>query len=141
MTVWKMKVSNIMACVGVVGLAALGVAMAHTNPSQVEYEEYAVQQLTGYLKTNVCKKTPKFLENVIQFNCKQVVVSTQPQMRELITESTERQNFILFSIYRTDLKLSSLLPALDSVLPSTPGYKFETVGAFDQFYTYKAEQR
>lgn len=38
------------------GLAALGVAMAKTNPSQVEYEEYAVQRLTEYLKTDVCKK-------------------------------------------------------------------------------------
>ncbi|MCX7596229.1 MAG: DUF4359 domain-containing protein [Fischerella sp.] len=136
-----MKILNITACVGVVGLAVLGVAMVQTNPSQVEYEEYAVQKLTEYLKTNVCKQTPKFIENVMKFNCKQVVVSTQPQIRELITESTERQNFILFSIYRTDLKLSSLLPALDSVLPSTPGYKFETLAAFNQFYTYKAEQR
>ncbi|BAZ70064.1 hypothetical protein NIES4106_48500 [Fischerella sp. NIES-4106] len=132
-----------MTYVGVFGLAALGVVMTQTNPNQVEYEDYAAQRLTEYLNTNVCKKTPKFLENVIKFNCRQVVNSAQPQIREIIAESTERQDFIVFSIYRTDLNVNSLIPALrvDSVLPSTPGYKFETLGAFDQFYTYKAEQQ
>ncbi len=138
-----MRTVNIMTYVGVFGLAALGVVMTQTNPNQFEYEEYAAQRLTQYLNTNVCKKTPKFLENVIQFNCKQVVNSAQPQIREIIAESTERQDFIVFSIYRTNLNLNSLIPALrvDSVLPSTPGYKFETLGAFEQFYTYKAEQQ
>ncbi|MBW4434523.1 MAG: DUF4359 domain-containing protein [Pelatocladus maniniholoensis HA4357-MV3] len=138
-----MRFLNIMTYVGVFGLAALGVVMTQTNPNQVEYEDYAAQRLTEYLNTNVCKKTPKFLENVIKFNCRQVVNSAQPQIREIIAESTERQDFIVFSIYRTDLNVNSLIPALrvDSVLPSTPGYKFETLGAFDQFYTYKAEQQ
>ncbi len=132
-----------MTYVGVFGLAALGVVMTQTNPNQVEYEEYAAQRLTGYLNTNVCKKTPKFLETIIKFNCRQLVTSAQPQIREIIAESTERQDFIVFSIYRTDLNVNSLIPALrvDSVLPSAPGYKFETLGAFDKFYTYKAEQQ
>ncbi|MFB2768828.1 DUF4359 domain-containing protein [Pelatocladus sp. BLCC-F211] len=138
-----MRVLNIITYVAVFGLAALGVVMTQTNPNQVEYEEYAAQRLTEYLNTNVCKKTPKFLENVIKFNCRQVVNSAQPQIREVIAESTERQDFIVFSIYRTNFNVNSLIPALkvDSVLPSTPGYKFETLGAFDQFYTYKAEQQ
>ncbi|MDM9384455.1 DUF4359 domain-containing protein [Chlorogloeopsis sp. ULAP01] len=137
-----MKVSNIMAYVGVIGLIVLGVVMTQTNPTQVEYEEYAEQRLTNYLKTNVCKKTPKILENLIRFNCKKVVDSARPQIRELIAENTARQDFVIFSIYRTDLSLNSVTPGvnLDSLLPSTPGYQFETLGAFDQFYTYKAEQ-
>ncbi|MBF2005080.1 MAG: DUF4359 domain-containing protein [Chlorogloeopsis fritschii C42_A2020_084] len=137
-----MKVSNIMAYVGVVGLIVLGVVMAKTNPTQVEYEEYAEQRLTNYLKTNVCKKTPKILENLIRFNCKQIVDSARSQVRELIAENTERQDFVIFSIYRTNLSLNSVTPGvnLDALLSSTPGYQFETLGAFDQFYTYKAEQ-
>ncbi len=138
-----MKFFTIITYVGVAGVVALGVAMANTNPSQAEYEEYAVQQLTGYLKTNVCKKTPKLLESIIKFDCPQMVDSANPQIREIITESTQQQNFIIFSIYRTDLKVSSLIPGLglDSFFSSIPGYQFETVGAFDQFYTYKAEQQ
>jgi|UPI00035D7949 hypothetical protein len=137
-----MKVANIMACVGVAGLVALGWVMVKTNPTQAEYEEYATQRLTKYLKTNVCKKTPTFLENLIRFNCKQIIDSARPQIREIIAASTKRQDFVIFSIYHTDLQLKSLMPVakLDSVLPSVPGYKFETLGAFDQFYTYKAEQ-
>ncbi|MCW5315028.1 DUF4359 domain-containing protein [Nostoc sp. KVJ3] len=127
-----MKALTIIAYTGAAaGLAALGVTMAKTNPSQVEYEEYAVQRLTKYLKTDVCKKTTNILENLIHFNCEKLVDSANPQMQEIIARTTERQNYMIFSIYRTDLKINAWMPS----------YKFETVGAFDQFYTYTAEEQ
>ncbi|WP_392532450.1 DUF4359 domain-containing protein [Nostoc sp. C117] len=126
-----MKQLTIIAYTGVAaGLAALGMTMAKTNPSQVAYEEYAVQQLASYLKTDVCKKTTNLIENLIRFNCAKLVDEANPQMQEIVAKTTERQNYIIFSIYRTDLKINSWIPA----------YRFETVGAFDQFYTYTAEQ-
>lgn len=126
-----MKPLTIIAYTGAAaGLAALGVAMAKTNPSQVEYEEYAVQRLTEYLKTDVCKKTTNFIENLIRFNCDKLVDSANPQIQEILARTTERQNYIIFSIYRTNLTINSWIPS----------YKFETVGAFDQFYTYTAEK-
>ncbi|MCC5606039.1 DUF4359 domain-containing protein [Nostoc sp. CHAB 5834] len=126
-----MKPLTIIAYTGAAaGLAALGVAMAKTNPSQVEYEEYAVQRLTEYLKTDVCKKTTNIIENLIRFNCDKLVDSANPQIQEILARTTERQNYIIFSIYRTNLKINSWIPS----------YKFETVGAFDQFYTYTAEK-
>lgn len=126
-----MKPLTIIAYTGAAaGLAALGVAMAKTNPSQVEYEEYAVQRLTEYLKTDVCKKTTNLIENLIRFNCDKLVDSANPQIQEILARTTERQNYIIFSIYRTNLKINSWIPS----------YKFETVGAFDQFYTYTAEK-
>jgi len=127
-----MKPLTIIAYTGAAaGLAAWGVTMAKTNPSQVEYEEYAVQRLTKYLKTDVCKKSTNFIENLIHFNCDKLVDSANPQIQEIIARTTERQNYIIFSIYRTDLKINSLIPS----------YKFETVGALDQFYTYTAEKQ
>lgn len=126
-----MKLSTIVAYVGVAGLAALGLVMAKTNPSQAEYEEYAVQKLTKYLKTDVCKKTPSILENIINFNCNKLVDSAQPQIRGIITASTQRQDLVILSIYSTNLKLNSLVPS----------YKIDTVGAFDKFYTYSSEQQ
>ena len=120
-----------MTYVGAAGLVLLGVTMAKTNPSQAEYEEYAVQRLTKYLKSDVCKKTPKILENLIKLDCDKVVNSATPQVREIVAGTTERQDFIIFSIYRTDLKLNSWLPS----------YTFESVGAFESFYTYSAEQQ
>ncbi|WP_341531043.1 DUF4359 domain-containing protein [Nostoc sp. UHCC 0302] len=126
-----MKPSTIIAYVGAAGLVALGVTMAKTNPSQAGYEEYAVQRLTKYLKNDVCIKTTNFIENLIKFNCGKLVDSANPQIQEVIARTTERQNYIIFSIYRTDLKLNSWIPS----------YRFETVGAFDQFYTYKATEQ
>jgi Domain of unknown function (DUF4359) len=126
-----MKAWTMIASVGAVGIAVLGVTMAQTNPQQAEYEEYAVQKLTIYLKTDFCKKTPNFLQNLIQFNCDQLIESVNPQMRDVIATTTKRQNYVVFSVYTTDLKIDNLIP----------GYKFETIGAFDNFYTYKAEQQ
>ncbi|MBE8991603.1 DUF4359 domain-containing protein [Nostoc sp. LEGE 12450] len=127
-----MKPLTIIAYTGAAaGLAALGMTMAKTNPSQVEYEEYAVQRLTEYLKTDVCKKTTNIIENLIHFNCDKLVDSANPQIQGIIARTTERQNFMIFSIYRTDLKINSWIPS----------YKFETVGAFDQFYTYTVEEQ
>jgi hypothetical protein len=126
-----MKPLTILICVGAAGITVLGSIMAKTNPNQVEYEKYAIQKLTTYLKTDVCQKTPNFLEKLVKVNCEQVLQSVAPQMKELITTTTNRQDYIIFSIYRTEIKLDSWIP----------GYKFETVGALNQFYTYNAEQK
>ncbi|HEY9804489.1 MAG TPA: DUF4359 domain-containing protein [Leptolyngbyaceae cyanobacterium] len=127
-----MKSLTIMASIGALGLAAvLGVAMAQTNPNQAEYEDYAVQQLTEYLKSDVCNKTTKLLERLINYNCDKLVDSANPQIRELLSATTERQDFFIFSIYRTELKISDFIPS----------YKFETVGAFNNFYTYTAQEQ
>ena len=48
-----------------------------------------------------------------------------------LTANTRQQNFIFFSIYTTDLSVSSMIPS----------YHFETVGALQNFYTYKAQER
>ncbi|MBE9049797.1 DUF4359 domain-containing protein [Nostocales cyanobacterium LEGE 11386] len=126
-----MKALTIMAYAGAAGLATLGVTMAKTNPSQAEYEEYAAQRLTEYLKKDVCKKTTSFWENLIHSKCEQLVDTANPHMREILALTTQKQDFMIFSIYSTDLKLSSWIPA----------YRFETVGAFNNFYTYTAEQQ
>ncbi|MDZ8078571.1 MAG: DUF4359 domain-containing protein [Nostoc sp. DedQUE01] len=127
-----MKQLTIIAYTGAAaGLAALGVTMAKTNPSEVAYQEYAVQRLASYLKTDVCKKTTNFIETLIRFNCEKLVDQANPQMQGIINRTTERQNYIFFSVYRTNLQISSWIPS----------YKFETVGAFDQFYTYTAEEQ
>ncbi len=123
-----MKKLTIVTSLGIAGMVILGGVMAKTNPEQPAYQEYAVQRLATTLKTDVCKKAPGLLENLVKFNCPQFVDSANPKIREIITNSTERQNYLLFSIYHTDLKLHSLLPS----------YKVETVGIFNNFYTYSS---
>lgn len=126
-----MKAITIITCLGVVGASVLGMAMANTNPSQAKYEEYAVQRLSEYLKSNVCKKSQNPLENLIQMNCDKLLEAANPRMREIISISTEKQDFLIFSVYRTDFKLNNWVPS----------YKFETVGAFENFYTYNAQKQ
>ena len=126
-----MKSLRIVTYIGAAALAGLGVVMAVTNPSQPAYEEYGVQQLTVYLKNDVCTKTPKAFESLLKRNCTVLVDSIRPQMQQIFSKSTQRQNFIFFSIYRTDL----------SITPFIPSYHFETVGAFQNFYTYTAKKR
>ena len=125
-----MKVVSIAAYAGAAVLIALGVAMVGTNPSQAEYEEYATQRLSGYLKEQGCSKTPNLLDNLIKFNCAKLIDSASPQIKQIIKTSTQQQDYILFSVYSTNLQINSLIPS----------YKFETVAALDNFFTYKAEK-
>ena len=125
-----MKIVSIVAYAGAAALVVLGVAMASTNPSRIEYEEYATQRLSGYLKEQGCSKTPNILDNLIKFNCAKLIDSASPQIKQVINASTKKQDYLLFSVYSTDLQINSLIPS----------YKFETVAALDNFFTYKAEK-
>lgn len=132
-----MKGFKTAALVGGVVLAGLGVAMAVTNPPQADYEEYAVQRLTAYVKDNFCQKAG-FFEN----QCANIVDSGQSEFKQAIAQSTQRQNFIFFSIYTTNLSVTPLLPArVAAVLPALPSYQFETAGVLQSFYTYQAKQK
>jgi Domain of unknown function (DUF4359) len=110
-----MKIIMIIAVCSAAILVGLGEALATTNPSQAEYEQYAMQQLTEYLKERACKKVPSFIQSTL---------------RQLLVQNTHRQDLVIVSLYRTDLKVNPLLP----------GYKFETIGILNHFYTYTAEQ-
>ncbi|HEY9872550.1 MAG TPA: DUF4359 domain-containing protein [Candidatus Obscuribacterales bacterium] len=134
-----MKGTAIVTAIGGIALVGLGAAMALTNPSQDDYEEYAAQTLTTYLKENVCPKAPKFLGNSLGGQCSSLVDSNQSEIKQLVTKGTQQQNFILFSVYKTNLSMRGIVPFFPaSVLPS---YHFETVGVFNDFYTYQAQKQ
>lgn len=120
-------------------IAGLGISMAATNPGQEEYEAYATKQLTRYLRQegdNLCEQVevPEFLNDLLGDQCPKLLNSilknNQGELEALISRGTQRQNFGVLSIYRTNLEISTVLP----------GYEVETVGVFRRFYTYKAER-
>lgn len=117
--------------IAVIALAGLGAVMALTNPGQPEYEEYAVQRLSEYVKHEVCNQAPKIFGILLQRNCDQLIDSNRPAIQKIIATSTQRKNFIFFSIYSTDLSVSS----------SIPSYHFESVAVLENFYTYTAQKR
>ncbi len=107
------------------GLIISGSILVITNPGSGNYEAYASERLNAYLKDDVCGELTKKLRNP----CLVLVDIARPQLNQAIANQTQRQNFLLFSIYQTDLSIPSEIP----------DYHFETLGIFDQFYTYRAE--
>jgi hypothetical protein len=133
-----MKLSQISGMIIGVGAVALGAIAYMTNPSQGEYETYAGQQLAIYLKENVCRDPgadlPFGLGNVqkdlLKDYCETFVETSKTQLGELIGRQTSADNYLFFSIYQTDIALPAPLPH----------YSFGTIGLFQRFYTYRAEQ-
>lgn len=120
---------------GTTGLVAgiVGMGLAITNPGPQNYEDYAAEQLTTYLRGNICTDLPEQLQQFseqCQFLGGTLLDTAQPQLRGVIAQNTKRENYLVFSIYRTRLSLATLVPT----------YEFETLGVFNQFYIYKAEQ-
>lgn len=111
-------------------LVTFGGLSVFTNPNNNAYEQYATEQLSVYLKENVCTKVSQPLSGLLQSHCKTLVDTGRPQIQELIAQQTTRQNYLLFSVYKTELSLPSPIPT----------YQFGTFGAFQNFYTYEAEE-
>lgn len=124
-----MKTLRLAAWIGGAVLVGIGGAMVATNPDPANYEKFATREVSQYLKQQVCPKAPKVLG--FQEQCPTFVDANQPQIEKIISEGTQQQNFLFFSIYKTDLSVSSLLPT----------YHFETIGIFQNFHVYKAQRR
>ncbi len=125
-----MKALQVLVLIGGVALMGVGSLMTVTNPGQNDYEDYATETLTGYLKKEVCTQAPLDLGGLLQNYCKTLVDTGRPQIQQIIARATRRHNYLLFSIYETQLSFPSPVPS----------YQFETIGAFAQFYTYEAER-
>jgi hypothetical protein len=122
------------ALIGIV-LVGLGVAMAVTNPGQAAYEAYATDRLTEYLQDNACEQASEFLRS----QCDALLEDNQDQIQQIVSENTQRQNFVILSFYTTNLSLERYLPPFLSEL--LPAYTAQTVGVFQNFYTYQIEQQ
>ena len=134
-----MKSLKIALTLLVAAIAGLGVSMAVTNPGPEEYEAYATKQLTRYLRQegdSLCEQVevPEFLTDLVGDQCPEllnsVLKNNQGELQALISRGTQRQNFGVLSIYRTNLEISTVLPR----------YEVETVGVFRRFYIYRAER-
>lgn len=96
-----------------------------TNPSKREYEEFATEQLVIYAKENLCSVNSGDLEQVIKTQvCKLMVDTGRSQIPNLITKTTKTRNYLLFTVYETNLFL----------------YEFQTIGVFKTFYIIDVHQ-
>ena len=108
------------------GLIASIIILIITNPGMTQYEVYASDRLTAYLKDDLCVQLADKLKNP----CYILVDTASPQIRMTVSQSTKQQNFVLFSIYKTELSIPSV----------THIYHFATLGIFEKFFTYQAEK-
>jgi hypothetical protein len=117
---------------GVAGaiVIGLGVVMFLTNPEPKNYEKYAEQTLDSQLKEKLCLQVSQDIGKWVQSQCHTLVDTARPQIAKIVTQNTTRQNFILFSIYQTDLPLPS----------SLPDYHAETFAILGNFYTYQIDR-
>ncbi|MBW4693765.1 MAG: DUF4359 domain-containing protein [Lyngbya sp. HA4199-MV5] len=125
----RMKTLKTVAIVG--GCILLGISglLAVTNPGQAAYDEFATQAAIAYLKVEACAKAPTAFG--LQKLCQSELEANQAKIKQIIRDGTQRRNFVVFSLYTTDLSLSSDLPS----------YHVESVGVLGQFVLYKTQKR
>ncbi|MBF2027837.1 MAG: DUF4359 domain-containing protein [Oscillatoriales cyanobacterium C42_A2020_001] len=119
---------NMVIGLGIASITSLGIVMAVTNPSQAAYETYATQKIVTLLDRNVCAEAPTAFG--LRNDCKNLLKTNRSKIREFVADSTERRDFLFFSVYTTRLSVASFLPT----------YRVETIGAFHQFQIYETIQ-
>lgn len=102
-----------------------GLLLVFTNPNQKKYELFATEQLITYAKENVCTATSNNLEQAIKSQVCNLMINTgKSQVPTLIGKTTQRRNYLLLSIYETNLYL----------------YNFTTIGLLNQFFVVGFEK-
>ncbi|WP_036480312.1 DUF4359 domain-containing protein [Myxosarcina sp. GI1] len=115
--------------VGVILSIGLGAIAIATNPGQQEYREYAAQILNARLR-EFCRQSNNTVGEWLQPHCYNLVDTARPYLAATIDSNTLRHNFVLFSIYQTNLPVPT----------SVANYQVETLGIFNSFFIYKAEE-
>jgi hypothetical protein len=100
--------------------------MVLTNPDRFAYETVAVDRISDLAKDQ-CDRAPAGLGVFLKEPCQAAIEAYKPQLRLLLTEHTSRQNWVIFSIYRSDI----------SIPVGNMNARVETIGMFDRFFIYK----
>jgi hypothetical protein len=100
--------------------------MALTNPDRAAYENYAVDRISD-LAQDQCDRAPAGLGVLLQGPCRAAIEAYKPQFRPFLAANTTRKNWLLLSIYRSDISI----PAVNLKM------QVESIGIFDRFFTYK----
>lgn len=108
----------------------LGIMMYLTNPGSQSYQKYADRALEARLQKEVCDREALELGEWLKAYCHTLISTASPQLAKVVSQQTKRQNFILFSIYQTDLPTPTPFP----------DYHIETIGILGNFFTYQAEE-
>ena len=119
--------------ISIAGIIAIGIgAIAFlTNPGEAKYQNYADLTLQTKIKDRVCDRVSQDLGVWLEGQCHILITTASPYLAEVITQQTQRDNFLLFSIYQTNLPLPDPLSS----------YHVKTIGAFGNFFIYQTQQQ
>ena len=101
-----------------IGLAVVAGVMIFSNPNKERYIEYATDRFAETGKNSLCSTD---LPKLAQQSCKFMVSQGRRVIKPYIEGATKQQNFVLFSIYETEM----------------PNNKLNTIAAFGNFYMFK----
>jgi Domain of unknown function (DUF4359) len=96
---------------GYTAIAGVGLILSLTNPSQDSYTVFASHTVSKFLVRDLCKanaQAPSGLDALIKDGCQALMHQGSSEIRSFIEHNTERQNFLLFSLYTTDFPIRPL---------------------------------
>lgn len=100
-----------------------------TNPAEVEFESFAAEHLTRAAVEELCSDSAlPALARLIVRDCPRLVESQRALLGKLALTASQRRNFLLFSLYSTDLGGQRLLPDW-----SIPRYRLLTLAVAGRF--------
>ena len=101
-----------------IGAAVIAGVMTFSNPTKERYIDYAVEQFAERGRTSFCTEN---MPIAAQQSCKFMLSQGKSVIKPYIENSTKQQNFVLFSLYATEM----------------PNKKLTTIAAFGNFYMFK----
>jgi hypothetical protein len=111
------------------GVGGAAVVLALTNPGPADFEAFAAEQLVQRATADLCGPDglPMALRLMVR-NCPELIRSQRHLLGSLAAQASERQNFGLFSLYRTTIGGPRVLRFLE-----LPLYRAITLAGAGQF--------
>jgi Domain of unknown function (DUF4359) len=104
----------------------LAIGLILTNPNRAVYETYAAEQVTELAKEQ-CNRVSSNYGGLLQSPCRTANEVIKPELHSFIAAHTQRQNWYLVSIYRSEI----FIPGVKSSIA------MELIGVLNNFYTYQ----
>jgi hypothetical protein len=120
---------------------AVGGVLFGTNPPSQRYESFAIWEAKDYLVADACPRKLPLVGDSLRDECVTLIQSdaSTPLLRSMIRQGTRRRNFGLFSLYRTQLDIETLVPALPRGW--VPVYEIEAIGILNTLTIYRAQEK
>ncbi|NJL81920.1 MAG: DUF4359 domain-containing protein [Chloroflexaceae bacterium] len=125
-----MKPLGLFATFGSAIAAGFGLLLVASNPPPQTYEQYATEELAAYLKEEACANVSESFGGFLVRYCRSAVDSGRPQLRELIVQTTQRHNYLFFSVYETNLAFGPVF-----------AIRAQTLGILQHFFILDIEER